>query len=179
MISRSLNSEIISFATKIATTHSAIQHLSAADVFRFVGFNPEQLDADNRSKLNWDELVLSLSLPNNSQPIWNYDGSGSSNRKLKKILIAVLGVFGDETNFEDEEAVCEAAENVLDDIETWLKKNYGAYDWPLIDLMTLDNITARRIYNVGVAGCSGAAMEIMLNSNLHWLNTNPLNAMSP
>lgn len=174
MVQNLQNSDIEAFFKKIAAGHPAIAHVDDITV-RFVGLSASLFDDLNRSGLNWDTMVMVMALPGALPYRFQYQGSGTDMRKSKTFDICIFKTAQNET--EQMEA-CQAAEAVLDDIFTWLRKNDSNPEWPLIDMIDLDNVPGQAMPATGIDGFAGASMRISLRGNLR--NTeNPLNILMP
>lgn len=177
------NSDIIALFENIATTHPLIAHdpVEANSKIRFWRFDPAELVGDERSKLNFDALMLGLSLPKQNSVSWVYRDTGTAEKKNKTFPVAVIGKYNAE-DYTAQNTVFENAEKVLDDIAMWIRNtaSLSAHcTWPVIDLIDLDNIVCRRVDNVGVTGMCGAVMTLTLAEYQVYSNANPLNDMTP
>lgn len=177
------NSDIKALMVNVASTHPLIGHdVTDKKKIRFYGFNPDEFDTGSKSKLNFDTLIMGLSIPRQTPVAWAYYDTGTSTSKKKYFEVAVIGKFK-EGDYEAEDVVCENAEEVLEHFQTWLdhvSAGEERCDFPVVEYIDRANINCRRVNNIGIANVSGAVMRVPL---FDWVvydaATNPLNDMTP
>lgn len=177
------NSDIKELMVNVATTHPLIGHdVGDPKKIRFYGFNPDEFDTGSKTKLNFDTLIMGLSIPRSAPVTWTFVDTGTSTYKQKFFEVAVLGRFA-EGDYAAEDLICERAEEVLDDFETWLDdKSAGEdrCDFEVIEYIDRANISCRRVNNIGIACVSGSVMRVPLKEWVVYDSAdNPLNAMVP
>lgn len=179
------NPRIVELFKAIARQHSLIQHEEGGDagIIRFFRFNADELSAMSRSAMNNNKLILGLGSYQQPGTTWQYRDGGTATQKIKGFDVVVLGAYEGGSNYDLEEGICSQAEQVCDDIQSWLymtANSANAQNWPVVDLIDLTTIACKRLSSYDVGEWCGAVMRITLRDNHNYkANTNPLNGMMP
>jgi hypothetical protein len=182
------DTDIETLFEKIAETIPEILHdpVSVDDdgnknKLRFWGLDPNELVTDEKSKLNFEEFLLGLSLPR-GEKTWNYADTGTISLK-HKFFDVVVAKHIDTGDIEGRKEACEIAEKIIDYIFMWLKNiadGRKQCDWPVVAKIDLSTNNCRSLYNIGIGDLCGATIRLHLRGTILYNKaTNPLEGMTP